>query len=253
MMLIKLTGEKNMNLFKSGPAALIAYSEIQRYNKLAPKIDAAFEAGDIEDAREIMRAGMSAFADNLIKRLNLDYTVEGKENIPDNGPLLVMANHQSYFDLVGLFHALQKFHIGMVAKAELKKIKFLRTAIEHTGSVFINRGSSRDALQTMKTATELLKSGDSLGIFPEGTRSRKYEMGEFKTASFKFAEKAGVPILPVSISGAYHLFEEKNSFQRTPQLIRIHPLVEYGSLPRNERHVAQAKIIETIRNGIEDI
>lgn len=242
-----------MNLFKSIPAALIAYSEIQRYNRLAPKIDAAFEAGDVEGAREIMRVGMNAFADNLVERMKLDYTIEGKENIPDNGPVLVMANHQSYFDLVGLFHALQKFHIAMVAKAELRKFKFLRTAIEHTGSVFINRGSSRDALKTMKEATELLKSGDSLGIFPEGTRSKKFEMGEFKTASFKFAEKAGVPILPVSISGAYHLFEEKNSFQRTPQLIRIHPLVEYGSLPRSERNAAQELIINTIRNGIEDI
>lgn len=242
-----------MNIFKSMPAALKAYDEINKYNKLAPKIDAAIDSGDIEGAREIMRLGMNTFADNLVRRLKLDYTIEGKENIPESGPLLIMANHQGYFDLVGLYHAIQNFHFGMIAKAELKRFKFLRTAIEHTGSVFINRGNSRDALKTINEAVSILKSGDSLGIFPEGTRSRGYETGEFKKASFKLAEKASVPILPVSISGSYRLFEETGSFKRSPQLIRIHPLVDYGSLNRSELHEAQNEIIETIIMGIEDI
>lgn len=242
-----------MNPFTTIPAAFIAYDEIKRYNRLAPKIDEAFASDDVQGAREIMRVGMNAFADNLVERLDLDYTVMGKENIPENGPVLIMANHQGYFDLVGLYHAIQKFHFGMVAKEELAKFKFLRTAIEHTGSVFINRGNSREALKTMNEATKLLKAGDSLGIFPEGTRSRKFEPGEFKLASFKFAEKAGVPILPVSISGSYRLYEETGSFKRSPQLIKIHPMVDYGSLERKDRTSCQLDIIETIKGGIEDI
>ena len=72
-------------------------------------------------------------------------------------------------------------------------------------------------------------------------------------ASFKFAEKAGVPILPVSISGSYRLYEETGSFKRSPQLIKIHPLVDYGSLERKDRTSCQLDIIETIKGGIEDI
>lgn len=242
-----------MNIFKNAPAGLKVYDEINKYNKLAPKIDAAIDAGNIEAAREIMRVGMNNFADNLVKRLKIDYTIEGKENIPDNGPLLIMANHQGYFDLVALYHAIQNFHFGMIAKNELKRFKFLRTAIEHTGSIFINRGNSRDALKTINEAIEILKSGDSIGIFPEGTRSKSYEMGEFKKASFKLSEKSKVPILPVSISGSYRLFEETGSFKRSPQLIRIHPVVNYGELSKAERNAAQDEIINTIRNGIENI
>lgn len=242
-----------MNIFTTIPAGFKVIAELKRYNKLAPEVDSLLEAGRAEDARELMRKGMTAFADNVIRELKLDYTVEGSENIPEDGPLLIMSNHQGYADILALYHGIQNFHFGMVAKKEFANVKMMKVAIEHTGSLFIDRGNPRAAVQTIRDARAHFAAGDSLGIFPEGTRSRGYKMGEFKAGSFKFAEKGKVPILPVSISGSYHIIEETGSFHRTPQLIRIHPLVHYEQLSRSEHHDAQIAIEDTIRNGIEDI
>lgn len=242
-----------MNPFTTLPAGLKVLGEIRRYNMLAPKIDKEFAEGRAEDARETMRIGMVQFADNVIEKLGLDYTVEGRENIPEGVPLLVMANHQGYCDIVALYRAIRSFHFGLVAKASLGKFPPIKKAVEHTGSLFLDRGNPKDAMKLIKKAKTLFDSGDSLGIFPEGRRSREYKMGEFKAGSFKFAEKGGVPILPVSISGSYHIYEEHGSFRRTPQLVRIHPIVHYEKLTRQEHADARIAIEETIRSGIEDI
>ncbi|PHE54497.1 lysophospholipid acyltransferase family protein, partial [Bacillus pseudomycoides] len=73
--------------------------------------------------------------------------------------------------------------------------------------VFMDRSNRRQSLQAIKDGIELLKNGHSIVIFPEGTRSKGREMGEFKAGSFHLAVKAGVAILPVTVDGTYKMFE----------------------------------------------
>ena len=87
-------------------------------------------------------------------------------------------------------------------------------------------------------------------IFPEGHRSKCHEMRDFKPGAFKFAEKAGVPILPVTLDGSYHLIEEKGTYQPTHIRITCHPLVHIENMSKHEQKEAQAAIEETIRSAL---
>ena len=76
-------------------------------------------------------------------------------------------------------------------------------------------------------------------------------MGHFKEGSFKFAQKAGVPIVPVSIIDSYKIFEEHNTFSGGTIKVVIHPTVDLSGMPRKEQLAAQHEVEDTIRAGIE--
>lgn len=107
-----------------------------------------------------------------------------------------------------------------------------------TRSVFLKRGEPRAAINTLKETTELLNKGFSLRIFPEGTRSRSATPGEFKDGAFKFAQKAKVPVLPVTINDAYKLFEIDGSFHPCTISIKFHPVVHTEDMGRAEQKQA---------------
>ena len=97
-----------------------------------------------------------------------------------------------------------------------------------------------------------MKEGLSLVIFPEGTRSQCSEMGEFKAGSFKFAQKAKVPILPITLEGGYHFWEEKGTVQPCTVHVKIHPLVHFEEMDRKTQNNAHVEIENTIREGLKE-
>jgi 1-acyl-sn-glycerol-3-phosphate acyltransferase len=83
-------------------------------------------------------------------------------------------------------------------------------------SVFMDREDPRASVRAILEGTENLKKGYCMAIYPEGTRSKGPEMGEFKKGAMKLALKAGVPIVPVTINGTYKMFEEQNGKKTKP-------------------------------------
>ena len=75
-------------------------------------------------------------------------------------------------------------------------------------------------------------------------------MGEFKPGAFKFAEKAKVPILPVTLDGGYRLLEEKGTYQPTTVRITVHPLVHIENMSKAEQKEVAAQVEETIRSAL---
>lgn len=132
--------------------------------------------------------------------------VKGLEHMPQDRAVLVVCNHQSNFDIPVLMGYLNK-PIGFISKAEIKKIPIVAPWMELMNCVFMDRSDRRQSLQAIRDGIQLLKDGHSLVIFPEGTRSKGKEMGEFKTGSFHLAMKSGVPILPVTVDGTYNILE----------------------------------------------
>ena len=235
-----------MNPFNTIPNFLKVFALLNKYNKAAPELDRLRAAGDLAGEQELIRKRTGEIIAEMSEKLHVDFIIEGEENVPDRGPCLILANHQGYADVLALYTAIRKFQFGFIAKDEFRRIGPLAKASEYTRSHFLVRGDSKDALRTINDVADLMDKGFSFCIFPEGTRSRKNEPGEFKSAAIKFATKAGVPVLPVTIDGAYRMFEEQGRFVPCTVRVVIHPLVHVEDMDRKQQKQAWSDIVETI-------
>lgn len=170
--------------------------------------------------------------------------LEGAEKLPE-GNVLYVGNHQGYYDIPLLLGHLPKPK-AFVAKIELSKIPMLSLWMRHMGCLFLDRGNLKQSLKVILKGIEQLKNGETLVIFPEGTRSKSYQMGEFKKGSLKLGIKAGVPIVPITIMGSYEMFEENMQFQKRDVKIIIHDPIFPEQLTKDEVN----NLSETVRDII---
>lgn len=133
-------------------------------------------------------------------------TVYGTENIPEDTPVAYMSNHRSMLDSLVLYPYFKGL-CGIVAKIEVKKIPFVKGWMDNLHCLYFDRSDMREGLKMILTGIDYLKSGISVCIMPEGTRSKTDEMLPFKEGSMKLATKSGCPIIPVAITGSADLFE----------------------------------------------
>ncbi len=148
--------------------------------------------------------------------------VNGRENIPDDRPVLYVGNHRSYFDIV-IGYRLIKGEAGFVAKKEMQKIFFLRRWMTNLHCLFLDRDNLKEGLKTILTGIDYVKNGVSIWIFPEGTRNPGSGLMDFKEGSMKIAEKSGCPIIPVAMTGTAEIFEK-----HVPRVKRSHVTVTFG-------------------------
>lgn len=239
------------NPFTTIPKFLKGYAAAKEYNSGKKEFERLRAAGDIEGEKDAIRKGQKKFAEAVSEKMGVSIEVTGEENIPDV-PFMLYSNHQSFADIPAICYALRDHcMMGFVSKAEWKKYKVLREAIEYTRSVFLNRGNPREAVKAVSEVKKLLDMGFNMAIFPEGTRSQCHEMGEFKAGAFKFAEKAKVPVLPVTVDGGYKLFEEKGTYQPCRIKVTIHPLVHLEEMDKHQQKEAALEIEKTIRSALD--
>lgn len=132
--------------------------------------------------------------------------VRGRENIPKDRAVLYVANHRSFAD-IPMGYCTVAGPTGFIAKKEIKKVPIFATWMTNMNCLFLDRHDMRQGMKTILTAIENVKAGYSAFIMPEGTRNHGEEMLEFKEGSFKIAEKAECPIVPVAISNSDALLE----------------------------------------------
>ena len=124
--------------------------------------------------------------------------VQGREHIRGDQPYLFLSNHQGNLDGPVLFYATGR-NLLAVIKKEIMRIPILAWVLRALSFVPIDRSDAIKARTGIDRATRLLKEGYSFFAFPEGTRSRTGQLGEFKKGVFLMAINAGVPVLPVTI------------------------------------------------------
>src|SRR5438094_475338 len=144
--------------------------------------------------------------------------VEGIERIPA-GPVVYASNHSSMFDIWALAATLPG-SVRMVAKQELAKIPLLGRAMIAAGHVTIDRAHPARALEAYHGAAEVIRSGISALVFPEGTRSRTGQLLPFKNAPFGLAIAAQVPVVPLYVRNTFGVLA-KGRFLLRPRPIRI--------------------------------
>ncbi len=128
----------------------------------------------------------------------------GLENIDPARPALFVSNHQSALDIMILL-AYLPVNISFLSKSGLFFVPMLGWFMQGAGHIKVDRVTIASAYQAMKQVGDHLKSGRSVIIFPEGTRTRSGQMGEFKGGMIHAAVQAGVPVIPMAISGAYEI------------------------------------------------
>ncbi len=115
---------------------------------------------------------------------------------------IFMANHQSNIDIPVLVRALGPFQLRWMAKRELLRVPFFGWALWASKHIIVKRARSKDVVAAMAGACDKLARGISVVVFPEGTRSTDGRLLPFKRGGFRLAEKAGVPIVPVTLNGS---------------------------------------------------
>ena len=127
--------------------------------------------------------------------------LSGTEKIPD-GAFLFVSNHRSMFDPLIVMGFLQKYNISFVSKPSNLEIPIAGITARHAGFLSIDRENNREALKTILQAADYLKRGVcSIGIYPEGTRTKDGELLPFHNGSFKTAQRAKVPVAVACIRG----------------------------------------------------
>ncbi len=214
--------------------------------KYAKTLECLREEGKTEDEIAFIYELEQYWSGEVLDRFGWKAEVEGAENLPGSGPVVVISNHQSYVDIPAIMNVMP-FQVGFVAKAELGKIPVFSKWITRTRGLLIDRGDARSSLKTISEGAELVKQGFSMCIFPEGTRSRGPVPGEFKAGSLKLATKARCPVLPVTISGTYRLYEETGNIRENQSFrVVIHPVMETAGLSRKELAELPKKVEEII-------
>lgn len=130
--------------------------------------------------------------------------IVGEENIPKTRPAIICPNHKSYYD-PAIIVAFNKRHVNMIGKKELMKNPFTRFLCK-SFDVFLVERDGKD-IEAVKHSLKVLKDGELLGIFPEGTRNGLARGVQPKNGAIQMALKTGAPIIPVGIKGNYKLFK----------------------------------------------
>lgn len=146
--------------------------------------------------------------------------VNGLENVPRQGPLIVVSNHLNIID-PPLLGTLIPRRIRFMAKAELFHSPFTWLIVTLYGAFPVRRGALDR--QALREAMRILQNGGALGMFPEGTRSRTGQMQQARQGSAMVAVWSGAPVLPVGITGSDCILLWPNIIRRPRLVINVGP------------------------------
>jgi 1-acyl-sn-glycerol-3-phosphate acyltransferase len=154
-------------------------------------------------------------------KICFSWKVEGRENVPSTGPLILVANHVHVLDPILLVFTLPRW-ITFVAKEELFRSLFLRFWLRWAGSLPLRRdGKVRDKQRILESAKKALEEGLILGMFPEGARSHDGKLRKGKPGSAVIASKTNVPLLPVGVVGTDKVHGISWLWKRPPIVVKI--------------------------------
>lgn len=150
-----------------------------------------------------------------LKLANVKVVLNGKEKIPTDSRFMFVSNHRSAFDPVIVRALLGKYNINFISKPQNFEVPFLKQFLIRLKFLSIDRDNPRSSLKTILKAIEYIKNDEgSMGVYPEGMRSKTGELLPFHDGVFKIAIKANVPVVVACMKGQEEM--KKNiPFKRT--------------------------------------
>ncbi|MCB0938005.1 MAG: 1-acyl-sn-glycerol-3-phosphate acyltransferase [Mycolicibacterium sp.] len=160
-------------------------------------------------------------------------TYQGLQNIPERGGAVIAINHTSYIDFLPAALATHRRHRRMrfMIKAEMTHVRIVAFLIKHTGAIPVDRSAGADSYAE---AVRQLRAGELVGVYPEATISRSFELKEFKSGAVRMALEARVPIIPLIVWGAHRVWTKDHPKQlgrnKIPFTVRVGaPLLPVGT------------------------
>jgi 1-acyl-sn-glycerol-3-phosphate acyltransferase len=171
-------------------------------------------------------------------------TFRGLEHIPATGGAVVVINHTSYVDFLpaALAATQRKRRMRFMIKAEMQQVKGVNFLIKQSRTIPVDRAAGADAYAV---AVDRLRAGELLGVYPEATISRSFELKEFKSGAARMAQEAQVPAIPLIVWGAHRIWTKDHpkslGRNKIPITVAIgKPLAPVGTVEEIEARIRKA-------------
>lgn len=180
----------------------------------------------------------------------LGIKVEGKEQLDSKQSYIFLANHQGYFDIF-LTYGYMGHNFKWMMKEYLRKIPFVGIACAASGQIFVDDTRAGIA-KAVEKSRKTLQRGMSMVIFPEGTRSFDGSMSPFKRGAFMLSNEIGLPIVPMTINGSFHVFNRyAKSVSHGTLKLDIHKPISPEYYKSKPTKVFMQEVWDIINEGLE--
>ena len=191
------------------------------------------------------------WANSILFVSGIRVKINGLDNLIADRSVIYMVNHQSNFDIPVLLGRLP-VQFRWLAKAELFRIPILGQGMRASGYISIDRSNRRSAMRSLQEAADTIRSGTSVLIFPEGTRSLDGNLQPFKKGGFVLTVDAGDPVIPIIICGTWSIMP-KDRWMIRPQPVTMHimPPVDTAAFSRKTKDDLMEKIHTLMSEAID--
>lgn len=186
----------------------------------------------------------------VLKVLRVRIHVNGIERLPEGEKLLFVCNHRSNYDPIITWYALKPWRLAFISKASNFRIPFFGRIIRKCCFMEIDRENPRNAIRTINKAAGLLERQEvSVGVYPEGTRSRSGELLPFHNGVFKIAQKAQTPIAVLSVTGTEKI-HKRTPFRRTDVYLDVLEVLDPDRVKGSKTEIIGATVRQLIEENI---
>ena len=182
------------------------FTSLRKFNPQLKKAKEMKATMSWQEYKPFVDKQVRSWLSSMVDLAGVEFVAKGQDKIPLNGPVIYTPNHSGAFDIPAVILTAPVVPMFM-AKKELLKLPIINKWMDVVDCVFVDRNNKNTARSSLQDAIDKVKTGRSLVIFPEGTRSKDGKMGEFRGGAMKVAMETGATVVPVLIEGSRERLE----------------------------------------------
>lgn len=208
---------------------------------------------DYERDSRFYRAILQGSTTVILWCLGVRYNIIGEEKFPESGNFLFISNHRSNYDPIIQWTVFKRYKLSFISKKENFRIPMYGRIIHRCCFMAIDRKSPRKAMETVNRAARLLmETENSVGVYPEGKRSKECKLLPFHSGVLKTAQKAGKPIVVSTIEGTENIFRNIKRFRKTVVTIKILETIDAGRVRAEKTSELSEYCAALMKNELEE-